>query len=177
MPSDRTYQGSPYQGSRDSAGDRRRRQPCSGQVVTATGDGNRELSPSSCESSSTNIIRTVDVLIPRGTAPATTMQWTSCYSDGGRKYRVVPVQLMCSFIAGQRRRRRPPRRQRPARWDWSDVLCFSCGKSGHAATRCPNLNDSFPFMQPGWQTEKTPGGFIMIPPRVAMDHRRAENGS
>ena len=36
--------------------------------------------------------------------------------------------LMCSFIVGQRRRRRPPRR------DWSYVLCFSCGKSGHAAT-------------------------------------------
>ena len=32
------------------------------------------------------------------------------------------------------------------------------GKSGHAATRCPNLNDSFPFMQPGWRAEKTPGG-------------------
>ena len=24
-------------------------------------------------------------------------------------------------------------RQRPARRDWSDVVCFSCGKSGHAA--------------------------------------------
>ena len=58
-------------------------------------------------------------------------------------------QLMCSFIAEQRRRRPPPRRQRPARRDWSDVLCFSCGKSSNAATRCPNLNDSFPFMQPG----------------------------
>ena len=86
-----------------------------------------------------------------------------------------PTEL-CSFIAGQRWRRRPPRRWRPARRDWSDVLCFSCGKLGHAATRCPNLNVSFPFMQPGWQTEKTPDGFIMIPPRVAMDCRRAENG-
>ena len=37
-------------------------------------------------------------------------------------------------------------------------VCFSCGKSGHAATRCPNLNDSFPFMQPGWRAEKTPVG-------------------
>ena len=35
---------------------------------------------------------------------------------------------------------------------------FSCGKSGHAATLCPNLNESFPFMQPGWRAEKTPGG-------------------
>ena len=82
-------------------------------------------------------------------------------------------QIMRSFLAGQRQR--PPQRQRPARRDWSDVICFSRGKSGHAATRCPNLNDSFPFMQPGWREEKTPGGFIMIPPRVAMDRRRAEN--
>ena len=56
------------------------------------------------------------------------------------------------------------------------VVCFSCGKSGHAATRCPNLDESFPFLQPGWRAEKTPGGFIMIPPQVAMDRRRAENG-
>ena len=80
-------------------------------------------------------------------------------------------QMMRSFLAGQRQRQRPP--QGPAR---RDVVCFSCGKSGHAATRCPNLNDSFPFMQPGWRAEKTPGGFIMIPPRVEMDRRRAENG-
>ena len=79
-------------------------------------------------------------------------------------------QMMHSFLAGQCQR--PAQRQRQ---DWSDVVCFSCGKSGHAATRCPNLNDSFPFMQPGWWADKTPGGFIMIPPRVAMDRRRAEN--
>ena len=45
---------------------RRRRQPCSGQEVTATGDKDTELSPSS-----TDRIRTVDVLVHRGTAPAT----------------------------------------------------------------------------------------------------------
>ena len=84
-------------------------------------------------------------------------------------------QILRSFLAGQRKRQWPPPQQRPARRYWTDMVCFSCGKSGHAATRCPNLDESFPFMQPGWQTEKTPGGFIMIPPRVAMDRRRAEN--
>ena len=69
-----------------------------------------------------------------------------------------------------------PTELEPVRRDWNGVVCFSCGKSGHAATRCPNLDESFPFMQPGWRAEKTPGGFIMIPPRVAMDRRRAENG-
>ena len=85
-------------------------------------------------------------------------------------------QMMRSFISEQRQQQRPSQRQRPAQRDWRDVLCFSCGKSEHAATRCPNLNDSFPFMQPGWRAEKTPGGFIMIPPQVTMDRRRAENG-
>ena len=66
--------------------------------------------------------------------------------------------------------------ERPSGRDWSDVMCFSCGKLGHAATRCPDFNESFPFLHPGWQKEKTPGGFIMIPPRVTMDRRRAENG-
>ena len=44
---------------------------------------------------------------------------------------------------------------------------FLLGKSGHAATRCSNFYESFPFLQPG--------GFIMIPPRVTTDCRRAEN--
>ena len=54
------------------------------------------------------------------------------------------------------------------------MVCFSCGKSGHAATRCPDLNESFPFMLAGWRAEKTPGVFIMIPPRVSIDRRRTE---
>ena len=85
-------------------------------------------------------------------------------------------QMLRSFLDGQRQRQRPPPRQRPTRRDWTDVVRFSCGKSGHAATRCPNLDESFPFLQPGWRTEKTPGGFMMIPPRVMTDRRRAENG-
>ena len=84
-------------------------------------------------------------------------------------------QMLRSFLSGQQPTRPPPR-QRPIRRDWNGVVCFSCGKSGHAATRCPNLNESFPFMQPGWRAEKTPGGgggggglgrVIMIPPRVS----------
>ena len=78
-------------------------------------------------------------------------------------------QMLRSFLDGQRQRQRPPPRQRPTRQDWTDVVCFSCG-------HCPNLNEAFPFLQPGWRTEKTSGGFAMIPPRVTTDRRRAENG-
>ena len=84
-------------------------------------------------------------------------------------------QMLRSFLSGQQPTWPPPR-QRHVRRDWNDVVCFPCGKSGHAATRCPNLNESFPFMQLGWRAEKTPGGIIMIPPRVSQDRRRTENG-
>ena len=84
-------------------------------------------------------------------------------------------QMLRSFLDGQHQRQRQPPRQRPTRRDWTGVICFSCGKAGHTATRCPNLNEAFPFLQPGWQTEKTPGGFAMIPPRGTTDRRRTEN--
>ena len=68
-------------------------------------------------------------------------------------------------------------RQRPVQRDWSEVKCFSCGKSGHSATRCPTLDITFPFILPGWKAEKTSVGYMMISPRRAMDRRQAENAN
>ena len=67
-------------------------------------------------------------------------------------------------------------RQAPFRRDWNTVVCFSCGKAGHSATRCPTFDDTFPFMLPGWKAGKTPGGYVMISPRVVAERRRVENG-
>ena len=65
-------------------------------------------------------------------------------------------------------------RLRPVRRNWSDVKCFSCGKTGHSAS-CPMLDVTFPFMLPGWKAEKTSTGYLMISPKMATDRRRAEN--
>ena len=82
--------------------------------------------------------------------------------------------MLRSYFTGQQLTGPGPR-GRPLRKDWSDMKCFSCGKSGHSATRCLTLDASFPFILPGWKAEKTPTGFMMISPKMAMDRRRAEN--
>ena len=67
--------------------------------------------------------------------------------------------LLRSLLSGQLA---PVQQPRPGsfRRDWNAVVCFSCGKAGHNATRCPTLDDTFPSMLPGWKVEKTPGGWL-----------------
>ena len=57
----------------------------------------------------------------------------------------------------------------------STVVCFSCGESGHAALRCPVLDDSFPFLPPGWQADWMGDGFILRPPLKGADRHQAGN--
>ena len=61
--------------------------------------------------------------------------------------------LLQNLISG---RLAPVRQSRsgPIRQDWNTVVCLSCSKPGHSANRCPTLDDSFPFMLPGWSVEK-----------------------
>ena len=80
--------------------------------------------------------------------------------------------LLQTYFAEQQSPRQGPR-FRQVRRNWSDVKCFSCGKTGHSATRCPTLDVTFPFILPGWKAEKTSTGYLMISPKIATD--RAEN--
>ena len=63
-----------------------------------------------------------------------------------------------SFLSGQQPTRPPPR-PRPVRLEQCGVF-FMWKVGSYAATRCPNLDESFPFRQQGWGAEKTPGGSL-----------------
>ena len=57
---------------------------------------------------------------------------------------------------------------------WAELV--QSGKAGHSATSCPTLDESFPFMLPGWTAKKVVGGYAMISPQAAAERHRAENG-
>ena len=84
-------------------------------------------------------------------------------------------KLLRSYLSGQQTSGQQSW-QRPARRDWNGVVGFLCGKSGHGATYCPALDESFPFMLPGWRAETTSGGVMMISPCMAAERRQAKNG-
>ena len=88
-----------------------------------------------------------------------------------------PIKLetrLQDFLEG-RQRADQEFRQRPVQRDWAEMKCFSCGKSGHSATRCPTLDITFPFILPGWKAEKSLYGYMMVSPRRAMERQRTEN--
>ena len=37
------------------------------------------------------------------------------------------------------------------------MVCFSCGRPGHGVSQCPHLDETFPYMLPGWSAEKVDG--------------------
>ena len=91
------------------------------------------------------------------------LQLTRVPQDGPAPVVDTPVpqtleQILRFVLDGQRRRERQPQRQRqppkqrPVRRDWSDVICFSCVKTGHTATRCPDYNE-FASIPATWMAE------------------------
>ena len=82
--------------------------------------------------------------------------------------------LLQTYFAEQQSPRQELR-FRPVRHNWSDVRCFSYGKTGHSATHCPTLDVTFPFILPGLKAEKKSTGYLMISPKMATDRRWVEN--
>ena len=50
----------------------------------------------------------------------------------------------------------------PAYRDWTTIVCFSCGKFKpvHGVGRCPELDETFPYMLPGWSVEKVGANYL-----------------
>ena len=86
-----------------------------------------------------------------------------------------PEQTFESLWDGRRPRQRQPPRLRQQRRHMTGLICFSCGRPGHMATRCPEFNKTLPFQQPGWRMVERTGGATILPPLAVTDRRRAEN--
>ena len=51
--------------------------------------------------------------------------------------------------------------QPPAHRQESTAGCFSCGELDHATDRCPVLDESFPFLLPGWRADQMDDEFVL----------------
>ena len=63
----------------------------------------------------------------------------------------------------------PADRQEPT------AVCFSCGESDHATSWCPVLDESFPFLPPGWRVFRLDDGFVLRPPPRGADCHQTGN--
>ena len=59
----------------------------------------------------------------------------------------------------------------PARRDWSTMMCFSCGKPDLGVGQCQELDETFPYMLPGWSMEKVGSNYVVVLPRIAAERR------
>ena len=55
------------------------------------------------------------------------------------------------------------------------AVCFLCGESSHVTSRCPVLDESFPFLPPGWRVDRTDDEFVLRPPPRGTDRHQAGN--
>ena len=41
--------------------------------------------------------------------------------------------------------------------------CFSCREADHTTSLCPDLDESFPFLPPGWRVDRVNDEFVLRP--------------
>ena len=63
----------------------------------------------------------------------------------------------------------PADRQEPT------AVCFSCGELSHATSWCLVLDESLPFLPPGWRVDRTDDEFVLRPPPKVADRHQAGN--
>ena len=61
-----------------------------------------------------------------------------------------PEQTFESLWDGRRPQQRQPPRLRQHRRNMTGLICFSCRRPGHTATRCPDINETLPFEDGEW---------------------------
>ena len=59
--------------------------------------------------------------------------------------------------------------------DWTTMVCFSCGRSGHGVSRCPQLDEKFSYLLPGWSVERRDGQCMAVSPRTITERLQSGN--
>ena len=65
----------------------------------------------------------------------------------------------------------------PAHRQESTAGCFSCGELDHTTERCPVLDESFPFLPPGWWEEGVDENFYYDRPRSGLPVSKRETST
>ena len=55
------------------------------------------------------------------------------------------------------------------------MVCFSCGQSGHGVSRCPHLDETFPYLLQEWSVERGDGPVMTVSPRTITEHLQSGN--
>ena len=53
--------------------------------------------------------------------------------------------------------------------------CFSCGEMDHTTPRCPDLDESFPFLPAGWRVNQEEDEIVLRQPQKGATGPQAGN--